>query len=136
MIMKTTSWKVVQNPSEIKAERTKWLSMERVINVELSRVNAKYRILNLIRRPDGSFDFEAAIEFDKKDESEIRRIFALLEQPDTDFVQTKFYLPRVLQKRMKRAAVDLGVPVSSLVAAILDEYSRETDEYVQQEVTE
>ena len=134
-IMKPTSWKVVQKPSEIKAERGKWLSMERVINVELSRVNAKYRIRNLIRRPDGSFDFEAETEFDEKDESEIRQIFALLEQPETDFVQAKFYLPRVLQKRMKRAAVDLGVPVSSLVAAILNKYSRETDEYVQEDTT-
>lgn len=125
VIMVPRLWKAVQKPVEVKAEREKWLSMERVINVELRRVNAKYGIKNLIRRPDGSFDFAAATEFDKKDGDKIRRIFALLEQPDANFVQVKFYLPLAIQKRVKSAAVDLGVPVSSLVAAILDEYSRE-----------
>jgi hypothetical protein len=67
-------------------------------------------------------------EFDKKDRDAVLRIFTLLEQPDVDFVQAKFYLPRAIQKRVKRSAVDLGVPVSSLVAAILDEYSRKSAE--------
>ena len=66
------------------------------------------------------------MEFHKKDRDEVRRIFGLLEQQDVDFVQAKFYLPRAIQKRVKLSAIDLGVPVSSLVAAILDEYSRES----------
>lgn len=102
--------------------------MERVINVELRRVDARYGIRNLIRRPDGSLEFEAETEFEEKDRDAIRQIFALLQQPEADFVQAKYYLPRTIQKRMKRSAVDLGVPVSSLVAAILDEYSREATE--------
>lgn len=128
VIMAQRKWRVVQKPKEVKAEREKWLSMERVINVELRRVDARYGIRNLIRRPDGSLEFEAATEFDEKDRDAIRQVFALLEQPEADFVQAKYYLPRTIQKRMKRSAVDLGVPVSSLVAAILDEYSREATE--------
>jgi hypothetical protein len=124
--MVTRTWKVVQKPSDLKTEREKWLSMERVINVELRRVNPAYGIKNLVRRHDGSFDFEATMEFHKKDRDEVRRIFRLLEQQDVDFVQAKFYLPRAIQKRVKLSAIDLGVPVSSLVAAILDEYSRES----------
>lgn len=126
--MAQRKWRVVQKPREIKAEREKWLSMERVINVELRRVDARYGIRNLIRRPDGSLEFEAETEFEEKDRDAIRQIFALLQQPEADFVQAKYYLPRTIQKRMKRSAVDLGVPVSSLVAAILDEYSREATE--------
>lgn len=125
VIMAQRKWRVVQKPKEVKAKREKWLSMERVINVELRRVDARYGIRNLIRRPDGRLEFEAATEFAEKDRDAIRQVFALLEQPEADFVQAKYYLPRTIQKRMKRSAVDLGVPVSSLVAAILDEYSRE-----------
>jgi len=102
--------------------------MERVINVELRRLNPRYAIRNLIRRPDGSFEFAAETAFDNKDADRIRQIFALLDEPDVDFVQVKLYLPRTIQKRVKRSAIDLGVPVSSLVAAILDEYSREITE--------
>ena len=125
VIMTKRKWQVVQKPREIKNEREKWLSMERVINVRLRRVDARYEIKDLIRRPDGSIEFAATTEFEEKDRDEIRQIFALLEQPDADFVQAKYYLPRTIQKRMKRSAIDLGVPVSSLVAAILDEFSRE-----------
>ena len=125
VIMTKRKWQVVQKPREIKNEREKWLSMERVINVRLRRVDARHEIKDLIRRPDGSIEFAATTEFEEKDRDEIRQIFALLEQPDADFVQAKYYLPRTIQKRMKRSAIDLGVPVSSLVAAILDEFSRE-----------
>jgi hypothetical protein len=101
--------------------------MERVVNVELRRIDPRYRISNLIKRPDGSIEFEAATEFKEIHRKRIARIFSLLKlgDKDSEFVQAKFYLPRAVQKRIKQWAVDLDVPVSSLVAALLDERARE-----------
>ena len=119
--------RIVQKPKELEKEREKWLSMERVVNVGLRRIDPRYEISNLIKRPDGSIEFEASTEFKENHQKKIAHIFSLLEldNKDTEFVQAKFYLPRAVQKRIKQWAVELGVPVSSLVAALLDERVRE-----------
>ena len=119
--------RIVQKPEELKKEREKWLSMERVNNVELRRIDPEYEISNLIKRPDGSIEFEVSKEFKERHQVKVAHIFSLLElnTEDTTFVQTKYYLPRAVQKRIKRWALDLDVPVSSLVAALLDERVRE-----------
>lgn len=119
--------KIVQKPEELAKEREKWLSMERVINVELRRIDPNYQISNLTKRPDGSVEFEASTEFKEKHRKQVACIFSLLEleNKDTEFVQAKFYLPRAIQRRIKQWAIDLDVPVSSLVAALLDERVRE-----------
>ncbi len=118
--------KIVQKPEEIKKEKENWLSMQRVINVELQRIDPQYEISELIKRPDGCIEFEASMEFKKEHQEEITRVFSLLElkNDDSKFVQAKYYLPRAIQKRVKQWATELGVPVSSLVAAILDERAR------------
>lgn len=119
--------RIVQKPKELEKERKKWLSMERVVNIELRRIDPSYEISNLIKRPDGSIEFEVATEFKERHRKQIARVFSILmlEKKDTEFVQAKFYLPRVVQKQLKQWAVDLDVPVSSLVAALLDERVRE-----------
>ena len=119
--------RIVQKPTELEQERRKWLSMERVVNVELRRIDPRYEISNLIKRPDGSIEFEATTEFKENHKEKIARVFSLLEleNKDAEFVQAKFYLPRAVQRRIKQWAVDLDVPVSSLVAALLDERVRE-----------
>ncbi len=120
--------KVVQRPRQIKKEREKWLSMERVINAGLSLIDPRYEIQNLIRRPDGSFEFESAIEFEPAHQNKIDNVLSLLREEKADFVQAKFYLPRRVQRNLKRRAIDLGVPASSLVAAILDVSTRDDTE--------
>ncbi len=119
--------RIVQKPKELEKEREKWLSMERVVNIELRRIDPSYEISNLIKRPDGSIEFEAGTEFKERHQKQIACVFSILmlEKKDTEFVQAKFYLPRAVQKRLKQWAVDLDVPVSSLVAALLDERVRE-----------
>ena len=119
--------RIVRKPSELEKEREKWLPMERLVNVELRRIDPRYAISNLIKHPDGSIEFEASVEFRQVHRKQIARVFSLLklEDKDTEFVQAKFYLPRAVQKRIKQWAVDLDVPVSSLVAALLDERVRE-----------
>jgi len=119
--------RIVQKPKELKKERENWLSMQRLINVELQRIDPQYEIRELIKRPDGGIEFETSTEFKEKHHEEIARIFSLLElkNDDSKFVQAKYYMPRVIQKRVKQWATELGVPVSSLVAAILDERVRE-----------
>lgn len=119
--------RIVQKPKELKKERENWLSMQRLINVELQRIDSRYEIRELIKRPDGGIEFEASTEFKEKHQNEIARVFSLLElnNDDSKFVQAKYYLPRAIQKRVKQWATELGVPVSSLVAAILDERVRE-----------
>ena len=119
--------RIVQEPNELEKGREKWLQMERVVNVQLRRIDPRYKISNLIKRRDGSIEFEASIEFEEKHRKHIARIFSLLEleNKDTEFVQAKFYLPRSVQKRIKQWAVELDVPVSSLVAALLEERVRE-----------
>ena len=119
--------RIVQKPKELEKEREKWLSMERVVNIGLRRIDPSYGISNLIKRPDGSIEFEAATEFKERHRKQIARVFSILmlEKKDTEFVQAKFYLPRAVQKQLKQWAVDLDVPVSSLVAALLAERVRE-----------
>ncbi len=119
--------RIVQKPTELEQEQRKWLSMERVVNVELRRIDPRYEISNLIKRPDGSIEFEATTEFKENHQEKIAGVISLLEleNKDAEFVQAKFYLPRAVQRRIKQWAVDLDVPVSSLVAALLDERVRE-----------
>lgn len=119
--MVTIVKKIVQQPEEIRKQRKKLISIERVINAGLSRIDASYKIRNLIRRPDGTIEFEAAVEFKPAHRERVEKLLSLLEDDDTDFVQVKFYLPRELQDKAKRRAVDMHVPASSLVAAILAE---------------
>jgi hypothetical protein len=118
--------RIVRKPSELEKEREKWLPMERLVNIELRRIDPKYAISNLIKHPDGSIEFEASTEFREIHRKQIAEIFSLLklEDKDTEFVQAKFYLPRAIQKRVKQWAIELDVPVSSLVAALLDERAR------------
>ena len=58
--------RIVQEPNELEKGREKWLPMERVVNVQLRRIDPRYEISNLIKRRDGSIEFEASIEFEEK----------------------------------------------------------------------
>ncbi len=111
--------KIVQRSEEVRKQRRKLLSMERTINAGLRDIDPRYEIRNLIRRPDGTIEFEAEIEFDPAHAQAIEPLFSLLHDDVTDFVQAKYYLPREVREKVKRRALDLHVPVSSLVAAIL-----------------
>lgn len=113
--------KVVEKPEEIDKTREQWLSIERVINAGLRLIDPRYEVRNLRRRKNGAIEFEASVEFDTKHAKRIEHLLALLENEDLEFSQAKYYLPRDLQKRLKQRALELGVPTSSLVSAILAE---------------
>jgi hypothetical protein len=51
--------RIVQNPKDLESTREAWLSWERVINAGLLSIDSRYKIQNLIRRPDGEIQFEA-----------------------------------------------------------------------------
>ena len=118
---------IVQKPEQLKKARERWVSMQRVINIELQRINPEYIINNLIRRPDGTVEFEALIEFKKSDREKVNQVLELLHEPEFEFVQAKYYLPESVRRKVKRFAVDHGYQESSLVSAVLDEFFR--DEY-------
>jgi hypothetical protein len=113
--------KIVQKPKDLESAREVWLSWQRVINAGLRSIDPRYEIRNLIRRPDGAIEFEASVKFNPKHAKKVQKLLALLKDPDLEFTQAKFYIPKELQKRLKRRAVDLGVPTSSLMSAILAE---------------
>ncbi len=113
--------KIVQKPKDLESIHEAWLSWERVINAGLRSIDSRYEIQNLIRRPDGSIQFEASVKFDPKHAKKIQRLLELLKDQDLEFTQVKFYIPKELQKRLKQRAVELGVPASSLMSAILAE---------------
>jgi len=113
--------KIVQKPKDLESARKTWLSWQRVINAGLRSIDPRYEIQNLIRRPDGAIQFEASVRFNPKHAKKIQKLLALLEDADLEFTQAKFYLPKELQKRLKQRALELGVPTSSLMSAILAE---------------
>ena len=113
--------KLIQKPKDLESARETWLSWERVINAGLRTIDPRYEIQNLIRRPDGDIQFEASVKFSPKHAKKVQRLLALLKDPDLEFTQAKFYIPKELQKRLKQRAVELGVPTSSLMSAILAE---------------
>lgn len=115
--------KIVQNPKDLERARETWLSWERVINAGLRSIDPRYKIQNLTRRPDGAIQFEASMKFAPKHAKQIQRLLDLLKDSDLAFTQAKFYLPRELQKRLKQRALELGVPTSSLMSALLAEHT-------------
>ena len=115
---------IIQKPEQLKKARERWVSMQRVINIELQRINPEYKIDNLIRRPDGTVEFEALIEFKMSDRKKVNQVLELLHEPEIKFVRAKYYLPESLRKKVKRFAVDHGYQESSLVSAVLDEFFR------------
>jgi hypothetical protein len=113
--------RTVQKPEEIRESRERLLSMERFINAGLKLIDPAYRIRDLVRRPDGTFEFGSDVEFDAAHRPRIEHLFSVLEAQDTEFIQVKYYLPREVQRRVRHLAIDSDLPASAIVGAILAE---------------
>lgn len=113
--------KIVKKPQQLRKERERWISMERVINAGLRRINPQYRIWNLVRHRNGTIEFESSVEFDPAHRKQIEHLLSLLHTKESEFVQAKLYLPQEIWDKVKHKAIDLDVRNSSLVAAILAE---------------